>query len=161
MGYVLYMGFDTYRCTCMVCVLAYLGECMLWMCTCCGISGNPWCSHTLWAKLVQTEAELCGGRGRLPSPPCRVPLFLPLLFPSHLVPFLHSVCLTGSSQPLIMAEIGHAALFPFRTCPNPCSWALDKSFRVRMGKASEEEATQARQELREYQRFSGSVINSI
>lgn len=28
-------------CMCMVCVLAYLGECMLRVCMCCGISGDP------------------------------------------------------------------------------------------------------------------------
>ena len=92
-----------------------------------------------------------------PRPPVSASSFSP---PLGALFFILSVSLAAPS-PSSWQRLGLWLSFPSAPAPNTCSWALDRSCRIRMGKVSEEEGTQARQGLREGQRFSGSLINSI
>lgn len=167
MGVCIVHGF-LYVSMCMVCVLVVCAWCvclLIWVSVCCEYacvvaSQGTHEAHIhfgrCWSRQKLSSAE---EEGVFPHLHATSPCFCLFFFSPTWRPFLHSVCLTGSSQPLIMAEIGLS--FPSAPAPNTCSWALDRSCRIRMGKVSEEEGMQARQGLREGQRFSGSLIKSI
>lgn len=160
-----HMCFAVYTGVCAVCVFLYMCICVHGVCACLYGCVCVMSVHVLWhlrkrvmltytlgnAGPGRSSPELHGGRGHFPSPAlllsfcfclfCFSVSGLTLFLQPWQLPTPHSWQRLGMRTSLFLSHL----------FPNAFSWALDKSCRTGIGKVRK--ATQARQELRERQKF--------